>query len=151
MRFVDVPHYAEFPKLDMTLNDFYKAMNLPEYSSTRPTGVSHGKKWRRHDGACDRQFIADGGKPVWLIGEYDVNEETDTYVTHMYRIKVRVRAPSTKMVIIENRYLTEEMSSWIEENLGYLPNLTFVSYIRWAVRFKTESDAVAFTLRWIGA
>ncbi len=44
---------------------------LPEYSCSLPTGTTPGKRWRRHDGAHDREFIAGGGKPVWWVGEYD--------------------------------------------------------------------------------
>jgi len=56
------------PPLPMFRDEFDA---LPEYSATMPTGTTPGKRWRRHDGAHDVDFIAGGGKPVWLVGEYD--------------------------------------------------------------------------------
>ena len=48
---------------------------LPEYSATLPTGTTPGKRWKRHDGAFDREFIAGGRKPKWMIGEYDPHDD----------------------------------------------------------------------------
>lgn len=51
--------------------------DLPEYSATNPTGAYEGKMWRRHDGAFDREFLARGGKPVWLLCWYGESELPD--------------------------------------------------------------------------
>lgn len=40
---------------------------LKEYSASFPTGVYEGKMWKRHDGGFDRQFRANGGKPIWKL------------------------------------------------------------------------------------
>ncbi len=43
---------------------------LAEYSASQPSGVYPGKMWKRHDGVYDREFIARGGKPVWMLCWY---------------------------------------------------------------------------------
>lgn len=43
---------------------------LDEYSASLPTGTTVGKRWKRHHGAHDRAFIAGGGQPTWMIGEF---------------------------------------------------------------------------------
>jgi hypothetical protein len=48
---------------------------LDEYSATLPTGTTPGKRWKRHDGAYDRAFIVAGGKPKWMIGEFDPDDD----------------------------------------------------------------------------
>lgn len=104
--------YMELRKLPaMYFDSLAQIMALPEYSCTVPTGVRIGKKWRRHDGSFDRDFMARGGKPVWLIGSYEeapsewrtthqIDPETNQYkrkLTEMcktcwYRPVVRVKA-----------------------------------------------------------
>lgn len=44
--------------------------SLAEYSASKPTGVYPGKMWKRFDGSFDREFLARGGKPVWLLCWY---------------------------------------------------------------------------------
>lgn len=46
---------------------------LAEYSTTNPSGVYHGKMWRRHDGAYDRRPNAP--PPVWLLMWYGVDPD----------------------------------------------------------------------------
>ncbi len=43
---------------------------LKEYSATNPTGAYEGKMWKRHDGSFDQQFLARGGRPVWMLCWY---------------------------------------------------------------------------------
>lgn len=63
------PHPARLlPALRITAREFRA---LPEYSCSLPTGTTPGKRWKRLDGAHDRNFLAAGGKPHWMIGEYD--------------------------------------------------------------------------------
>lgn len=79
------------PTISMTVREFEA---LPEYSSTLPTGTTPGKRWRREDGVYDRAFIARGGKPVWVVGEYDPNCPADakTIKVSWYRPFFRVKA-----------------------------------------------------------
>lgn len=56
-----------FEPVRMTKDEF---LALPEYNTTLPTGVVPGKRWRRHDGIFDADFLSGGRKPVWLVGEY---------------------------------------------------------------------------------
>ena len=58
---------ANFPILRLTASEFAA---LPDYSCSLPTGTTIGKRWRRLDGSHDRRFIASGGKPRWIVGEY---------------------------------------------------------------------------------
>ena len=55
------------PALRLTRAEFDA---LPEYSCSLPTGTAVGKRWKRHDGSFDRAFLARGGKPTWMVGEY---------------------------------------------------------------------------------
>lgn len=55
-------------KLLLTQSEFDA---LPEYSASYPTGTTPGKRWKRHDGAHDREFISRGGVPKWQVLEYD--------------------------------------------------------------------------------
>jgi hypothetical protein len=57
--------------------DLASAQRLPEYSTTSPTGVTLGKRWRRENGAFDEGFKRRGGKPRWVICEYQ--EAPDEY------------------------------------------------------------------------
>ncbi|RWC91701.1 MAG: hypothetical protein EOS72_03330 [Mesorhizobium sp.] len=58
---------------------------LDEYSATLPTGQTPGKRWKRHDGAFDREFLDAGGKPVWLIGEFgEVSADGKTVALNWY-------------------------------------------------------------------
>lgn len=67
---------------------------LPEYSSTNPTGTTPGKMWRRHDGVFDRAWRAQGGKPRWIICQYDPScpKDAKTIKIYQYRPIIVVRA-----------------------------------------------------------
>lgn len=65
-------HYWHLPRLRITPQEF---MQLPEYSCSYPTGTIPGKRWRREDGAFDQHYVHQGGKPVWMIGEYDPDDD----------------------------------------------------------------------------
>lgn len=58
---------------------------LLEYSGTVPTGVYDGKMWRRNDGAFDRQFMASGGKPTWMLCWYGPSSKGSNFYTTNYR------------------------------------------------------------------
>ncbi len=73
--------YWEQPDLSAILiDDEFALMSrktfdaLSEYSASRPSGVYPGKMWKRHDGAFDRNFLAHGGKPEWLLCWYGESE-----------------------------------------------------------------------------
>lgn len=60
-------YWRSLPPLQITMR---KAAELPEYSATNPTGVTPGKRWRRENGAFDHAFKRQGGRPRWVICEY---------------------------------------------------------------------------------
>lgn len=64
--------FLKLPRLRVTASEFSQ---LPEYSCSYPTGTTPGKMWRREDGSHDVAYLKSGGKPVWLIGEYDPNDD----------------------------------------------------------------------------
>lgn len=66
--------------------------SLAEYSATNPSGAYEGKMWRRHDGAFDREFLAKGGKPEWLLCWYGESRIGPGYVSNNSR----------KIVILED-------------------------------------------------
>lgn len=68
---------------------------LPEYSATLPTGTTPGKRWKRHDGIFDQEFLAAGGKPFWLIGEYNPDDDGkgSTIKVNWYIPVPRIDAP----------------------------------------------------------
>lgn len=69
---------------------------LGEYSASLPTGQTPGKRWKCEVGSYDRQFIAAGGKPYWMIGEFDPNDDGKgkTIKLNWYLPVARVKAPS---------------------------------------------------------
>lgn len=71
---------AEFPRLRLTPREFAK---LPEYSATYPTGTTPGKMWKRLDGSFDRAFIHAGGKPYWMVMQYDPAAPSDAAIAAM--------------------------------------------------------------------
>lgn len=66
----------------MTRATFYE---LHDYSASNPTGAYEGKMWRRHDGAFDREFLAQGGKPEWLLCWYGRSDRPG-YVSNNSRV-----------------------------------------------------------------
>lgn len=65
---------------------------LPEYSCSLPTGTTPGKRWKREDGAHDFAFKSQGGRPRWVIGEYDPQDDgsTPTIKINWYRPAISV-------------------------------------------------------------
>jgi len=57
---------------------------LAEYSCTNPSGVYHGKMWRRHDGSHDQAFLARGGIPEWYLCWYGFDPDPK-FVSNNYR------------------------------------------------------------------
>lgn len=69
-----------------------EAVKLPEYSATNPTGVSPGKRWRRHNGVHDHNFRRMGGVPRWIICTYEEIPGDNTMVLNgRYRAVIRVK------------------------------------------------------------
>lgn len=80
--------WRALPPLRITMA---KAVELPEYSATNPTGVRPGKMWRRCNGAHDQQFKRAGGVPRWMICTYEEIPGDDTRVKNgYYRALIRV-------------------------------------------------------------
>lgn len=79
------------PKLRISAREFEA---LPEYSCSVPTGTTPGKRWKRLDGVYDRSFMARGGKPRWMVGEYDPACPSDakTIQIFWYRPIIQIRA-----------------------------------------------------------
>jgi hypothetical protein len=65
----------------MSLATFEKLM---EYSGSQPTGAYEGKMWRRNDGSCDWEFMAQGGKPTWYLCWYGRSDKPE-YVSNNRR------------------------------------------------------------------
>jgi hypothetical protein len=80
---------ADLPILRLSPREF---LALPEYSSTIPTGMTPGKRWRRLDGVYDRRFIAAGGKPRWMIGEFGDFVGKDRIALNWYRPIIVMKA-----------------------------------------------------------
>ncbi|RWX72516.1 hypothetical protein [Mesorhizobium sp. M2A.F.Ca.ET.039.01.1.1] len=70
----------DLPRLRLSLREFNE---LLEYSASMPTGTKPGKRWKRLNGAHDFAFKQRGGKPVWMIGEYDPNAPSDDEIDAM--------------------------------------------------------------------
>jgi hypothetical protein len=88
------PYYGSetFQRLYVTPAELAQLAQLPEYSCSRPTGVTPGKRWRRHNGAHDPHYIKQGGKPYWVIGAYEAIPGDDKMVAiKSYRPCVRVK------------------------------------------------------------
>lgn len=60
-------HDVWFENLPIICMMRYEFEALPEYSCTWPTGVTPGKRWRRHDGVHD---FKSKKSPVWFVLEY---------------------------------------------------------------------------------
>ncbi len=90
--------YKRLPMTERELN------SLGEYSASLPTGQTPGKRWKKHVGSYDRQFIAAGGKPFWIIGEYDPNDDGKgkTIEINWYLPVARVKALSRPIFIDGN-------------------------------------------------
>lgn len=82
---------SDLPVLRLPLHEFNA---LLEYSASLPTGTTPGKRWKRLDGSHDRAFIRAGGKPRWMIGEYDPNDDGKgkKIKVNWYRPVIRVPA-----------------------------------------------------------
>ena len=71
---------AAFPRLRLTPRQFAE---LLEYSASYPTGTTPGKMWKRLDGSHDRAFIQAGGKPYWMVMQYDPAAPSDAEIEAM--------------------------------------------------------------------
>lgn len=91
---VDAEHrdfVRALPTLRLTARAFAE---LPEYSATNPTGTTPGKAWKRLDGLFDRRWRAAGGKPRWIVCQYDPDcpPEAKRIRIFQYRPIIIVRA-----------------------------------------------------------
>lgn len=84
---------AHLPPLRLTPREFRE---MPDYSASFPTGTTPGKRWKRLDGAHDLNFRRTGGKPVWMVGEYDPTAPTKVEIAAM---KARGEKPPTSIKI----------------------------------------------------
>lgn len=60
--------------------------NLPEYSTSIPTGVRWGKRWKRN-----QNFGVRGAPKLWVLGEYlpvPMSNGRDVYETRFSRIDI---------------------------------------------------------------
>lgn len=81
--------WLSLPPLQIT---YAKAMALPDYSASYPTGVTIGKTWRREDGGFDHAFKAAGGRPRWRIMRYEeVDGDAKVAAITSYRAHIRVK------------------------------------------------------------
>ena len=71
---------ATLPRLRLTPQQFD---DLSDYSASYPTGTTPGKMWRRLDGAFDHAFIRAGGKPYWMVMQYDPAAPSDAEIAAM--------------------------------------------------------------------
>lgn len=96
---MEVPAFVKsLPRLLIT---FAEMKALPEYSATLPTGVTPGKRWRRHDGAHDLAYIRRGGVPFWVIGSYEaIPGNTTKCAVVWYRPVIRARALSSRSFVL---------------------------------------------------
>jgi hypothetical protein len=77
---------------DILIDDTHALMSqetfkaLAEYSCSTPTGVYEGKMWKRRDGAFDKEFLAGGGKPIWLLCWFSLSETPNMCSTNSRKI-----------------------------------------------------------------
>lgn len=85
--------FAKLPPMYVTLRELE---DLPEYSASLPTGTTPGKRWKRHAGSGDLVFLAGGGRPRWMIGQYDpAAKPSDPSINiFWFRPVIRVAAPT---------------------------------------------------------
>jgi hypothetical protein len=148
MRFV--PH--EFEKLNT-------------YSCSLPTGTTPGKMWRRLDGDHDLAFKRRGGKPIWMVGQYDPNCPADAteIEIHWYRPVIVLTAdfPSVptrpsmlidqgrdvmktgKTYLLGSMALSRAVREWMRER-GIEPRRIDTKRIT----FYRQNDALEFRMRW---
>lgn len=85
---------ATLPRLRLTPQQFE---DLRDYSASYPTGTTPGKMWRRLDGAFDYAFIRAGGKPYWMVMQYDPAAPSDAEIEAM---KARGEPVPTRISIL---------------------------------------------------
>lgn len=95
--------YADFEKVSLTLADIAAWRKESEYSSSLPTGVIPGKRWRRRDGWFDPTC----NDPGWLLCEYsepfigaDGHERCKVL---MKRAVIRAAAVTDRMYVVLGR------------------------------------------------
>jgi|SRR6266850_4650297 len=87
-------HWEQPARAEIEIDETHALMTrrtfdgLAEYSATRPSGVYEGKMWKRNDGAFDYEFLARGGKPVWLLCWYGLSDKPGMVSNHSRRILV---------------------------------------------------------------
>lgn len=81
--------WRSLPPMRITMKE---AVALPEYSASNPTGVTVGKRWRRHNGVHDMEFFHRGGIPRWMICTYEEIPGDTKYVRNgRYRAVITVK------------------------------------------------------------
>jgi hypothetical protein len=140
------------PVMRMFPEEFKK---LPDYSASMPTGTTPGKLWRRLDGSFDREFIAAGGQPRWIIGQYDpfCPDDAKTIKTFWYRPVIKLATCLPSAVTRPDMYardcprsfpcLREEIAMWVAER-GFT-----IMQVTWNhVYFNSRNAAFEFRMRW---
>ena len=84
-------YWEQPPAAEILVDDTHALMTratfdkLAEYSTSFPTGAYEGKMWKRHDGAFDEEFKADGGMPEWLLCWFGESQIGPGYVSNNHR------------------------------------------------------------------
>lgn len=95
--------YADFEKVSLSLADIAAWRKESEYSSSLPTGVVPGKRWRRNDGWFDPTC----NDPGWLLCEYSeafIGEDGhERCKVLMKRAVIRAAAVSDRMYVVLGR------------------------------------------------
>jgi hypothetical protein len=132
---------------------------LPEYSSSLPTGTKPGRMWRRLDGAHDLDWKAAGGKPRWMIGQYDPEcppEATSIRVLWFRPILMMVADVPHVMLkadmVVPARYgsadrkLRPDIIDWLDERGGRKVMRRFTGT---TIEFYRRDDAFEFKMRFM--
>lgn len=80
---------ASLPDRLVTLQELER---LPEYSASYPTGTTPGKLWRCELGGFDSTFMRYGGKPRWIIRQYDPDCPDDAKRINILQFRPVIRA-----------------------------------------------------------
>jgi hypothetical protein len=87
----DGRYWKQPDRSKIVVDDTHALMSRPtfdallEYSGSQPTGAYEGKMWKRNNGACDWEFLAQGGKPEWWLCWYGPSTKGQEYVSTFHR------------------------------------------------------------------
>lgn len=137
---------TRFERINLDRKGIVDALSLSEYSATIPTGVTPGKRWRRHDGIYDPT----ANDPFWLIGEF--GPDVDGYCSIIYkRPTVKVKALTDCMIPIKI-WDTALMGEYCQNTFGYKPKVLslrlspFDEANKLVLVFKKAADAIVMKM-----